>query len=253
MDPSALILLFLFTLVVGGFVGGTGIGGVLLVPYLVFVLGMEAQNAVASAMFAYIFSGVAATFAYARHGSIKWSMVWAICGAAVPAALLGSVTLWSVPGEMLLAGLAALTIFSGYRTLRPPKDGRSDNEDIRAPTLMMVGGLSGFVSALVGAGGAVVVIPLMFAIGAPALLAIGLSQAIQFIIAVTATICNLSVGQIDFTTGGVIAVALVIGIMIGTRVAHSLHVDTLRKTVAWVLTLVGLSIAIQLARDAIVV
>ena len=63
MDPSALILLFLFTLVVGGFVGGTGIGGVLLVPYLVFVLGMEAQNAVASAMFAYVFIGVAAIFA----------------------------------------------------------------------------------------------------------------------------------------------------------------------------------------------
>ena len=118
---------------------------------------------------------------------------------------------------------------------------------------MMIGGLSGFVSALVGAGGAVVVIPLMLAMGAPALLAIGLSQAIQFVIAVTATIGNLSVGQIDFTTGGVIAVALVIGIMIGTRVAHSLHIDTLRKTVAWVLTLVGLSIAIQLARDTIVV
>jgi uncharacterized protein len=253
MDPSALILLFLFTLVVGGFVGGTGIGGVLLVPYLVFVLDMEAQNAVASAMFAYMFSGIAATLAYARHGSIKWPMVWAICGAAAPAALLGSITVWSVPGEVLLAGIATLTIFSGYRTLRPPKDGRSDNEDIHAPALMMVGGISGFISALVGAGGAVVVIPLMFAMGAPALLAIGLSQAIQFVIAVTATIGNLSVGQVDFTTGGVIAVALVIGILIGTRVAHSLPVDTLRKTVAWVLALVGLSIAIQLARDAITV
>ena len=41
------VLLFLFTFVVGGFVGGTGIGGVLLVPYLVFIIGMETQLAVA--------------------------------------------------------------------------------------------------------------------------------------------------------------------------------------------------------------
>ena len=51
------ILLFLFTFVVGCFIGGTGIGGVLLVPYLVFILGLEAPLAVASTMFAYLFSG----------------------------------------------------------------------------------------------------------------------------------------------------------------------------------------------------
>ena len=245
------LLLFLFTFVVGGFVGGTGIGGVLLVPYLVFILGMEAPLAVASTMFAYLFSGATATYAYARRGSIRWSMVWAICGGAAPAAFLGSITVWSVPGELLLAGIAALTIFSGVRTLRPPKGVRNDNENIGTPTLITVGGVSGFVSALVGAGGAVVVIPLMFAMGAPALLAIGLSQAIQFVIAATATAGNLSVGNVDFVVGGTLAAALVGGILLGTRIAHTLPVDILRKTVAWVLTLVGLSITFQLARDAL--
>ena len=98
---------------------------------------------------------------------------------------------------------------------------------------------------------AVVVIPFLFAMGAPALLAIGLSQAIQFVIAVTATIGNLAVGHVDFVVGGILAVATVAGILLGTRVAHTLPVDTLRKTVAIVLTLVGLLIAFQLARDAI--
>ncbi len=251
IDPVSLSLLFAFTLVVGGFVGGTGIGGVLLVPYLVFVVGMEAQPAVASTMFAYMFSGVAATCAYARRGSIRWPMVWAICGAAAPAALLGSITVWSVPGEFLLAGIVTLTLFSAYRTLRPPPGGRTDNEAIGTVTLAGIGGISGFVSALVGAGGAVVVIPLMFALGAPALLAIGLSQAIQFVIAATATIGNYAVGEIDYIVGGVIAGALVGGILIGTRVAHALPIAVLRKTVAWVLALVGLAITFQLARDAI--
>ena len=253
MDIQNLLLLFTFTFFVGCFVGGTGIGGVLLVPYLVFILGLDAATAVASTMFAYIFSGLAATFAYARMGSVKWPMVWPVCGAAAPAAFFGSLTVWIVPGEILLAGIAALTIFSGYRTLRPPVNASSDNVNIKTRALIAVGAISGYISALVGAGGAVVLIPLLFAMGAPALLAIGLSQAIQFVIAATATMGNLSVGQIDFTIGGVIATALVLGILLGSRVAHALPVDILRKTVAWVLTLVGLSIALQLVRDAIAV
>ena len=166
-------------------------------------------------------------------GSVKWPMVWAVCAAAVPAAFLGSLTVWIIPGEFLLAGIAALTIFSGYRTLRPPMNARSDNENIKTRALIAVGAITGYISALVGAGGAVVLIPFLFAMGAPALLAIGLSQAIQFVIATTARIGNLSVSQIDFTIGGVIATSLVLGILLGSRVAHALPVDILRKTVAW--------------------
>ena len=60
MDLQSLYLLFVFSFFVGSVVGGTGIGGVLLAPYLVFVLDMDAQTAIASSMFAYIFSGLAA-------------------------------------------------------------------------------------------------------------------------------------------------------------------------------------------------
>ena len=251
MTPFELAGLFAFTLIVGGFIGATGVGGVLLVPSMVFVLGMSAQMAVASMMFAFIFSGIAATFAYARRGSVRWPMVWAICGGAAPAAFLGSIVVWNVPGSLLLAGISALTLFSAFQTLRPNAPTRHDNEDISNLALVLIGAVSGFVSAMVGAGGAIVVLPLMFAMGAPALLAIGLSQAIQFVIAVTATVGNLSVGEVDFTVGGVIAVALVIGILVGTRIAHALPVLLLRKIVAWVLALIGISIAIQLARDAL--
>ena len=52
MDPISLILLFIFSLVLGIPMGGTGIGGVLIVPDLIFVTKMDAQNAIASAMFA---------------------------------------------------------------------------------------------------------------------------------------------------------------------------------------------------------
>ena len=130
MDPISLILLFLFSLVLGILMGGTGIGGVLIVPYLIFVTKMDAQNAIASAMFAYIFAGLAATLAYSRHGSIKWPIALKVCMAAAPAAFLGAITVWSMPGEVLLIGIAVLTSFSAFKILRPTKGVKSNNENI---------------------------------------------------------------------------------------------------------------------------
>ena len=88
MDPISLILLFIFSLVLGIPMGGIGIGGVLIVTDLIFVTEMDTQNATASAMFAYIFAGLAATLAYSRRGSIKWPITLEVCVAAVPAAFL---------------------------------------------------------------------------------------------------------------------------------------------------------------------
>ena len=45
--------------------GGTGIGGILIVPYLIFITEMDTQPAIASAMFAYI---------YAFYQSTMWFM-----------------------------------------------------------------------------------------------------------------------------------------------------------------------------------
>ena len=251
MDPIPIIILGFFTLIVGGFVGATGIGGVLLVPYLTFIIGMEAHQAIASTMFAFVFSGFSATLAYAKHGSVRWPMVWKICGSAAPAAFIGSIIVWNVPSEILLAGVAALTLFSGYRTLQPPKDIPNDKENIGWVALLTVGAISGFISALVGAGGAIVAIPLLFAMGMPAILAIGLSQTLHFTIAATATIGNISFGEINYGVSAMTGTALIVGILMGTRFAHALPIDTLRKTIAWVLTLVGISIIFLLGRTAI--
>jgi len=112
MDPLSLVLLFVFTAVIGAMVGGVGIGGVLLVPYLTYVMDMDPHRAIAAAMFSYMFSGVVATLAYARRRSIDWRMVRVLCAAAAPAALAGSVVVWGIPGEVLLTGIALLCLFA---------------------------------------------------------------------------------------------------------------------------------------------
>ena len=251
MDPISLILLFLFSLVLGILMGGTGIGGVLIVPYLIFVTEMDTQNAIASAMFAYIFAGLAATLAYSRHGSIKWPIALVVCVAAAPTAFLGAITVWSMPGEILLTVIAVLTLFSAFKILCPTKGVKSNNETIPPYALVAVSGISGFFSALAGAGGAIIAIPLLLALGYPALQDIKISQTTVLVIAITATAGNLSVGQIELIAGSVIAVALVVGILIGTRVAHALPINTLRNIVACPLILVAISIAFRILRGTL--
>ena len=153
-----------------------------------------------------------------------------------------------MPGEVLLTGIAVLTLFSAFKILRPTKGVKSNNENIPPYALIAVGGISGFFSALAGAGGAIIAIPLLLALGYPALQATGISQTIVLVIAIIATVGNLSVGQIELIAGSVVAVALVVGKLIGTQIAHALPINTLRNIVACVLVLVAISIAFQIAR-----
>ena len=59
-------------LCVGALIGCVGIGGVLLVPGLVYLLAMDVQVAIATCMFSYLFSGAVGALEYGRRGSIRW-------------------------------------------------------------------------------------------------------------------------------------------------------------------------------------
>ncbi len=84
---SALIVLAAFSVFVGALIGAAGIGGVLLVPFMAYGVGLDVHNAISGAMFGYIFAGAVGAFLYARHGSIRWRVAaWIILGAMIVAA-----------------------------------------------------------------------------------------------------------------------------------------------------------------------
>jgi uncharacterized protein len=69
----------------GLMIGCIGIGGVILVPALVFLAGVAIQIAIPAAMFAYILSGLVATVEFARNKSIDWRMASSLCIGGTPA------------------------------------------------------------------------------------------------------------------------------------------------------------------------
>lgn len=79
MPLSDAVWIALLGAVSGLMIGCIGIGGIILVPALVFVAGIAIQIAIPAAMFAYILLGLVATFVFARNKSLDWRMASSLC------------------------------------------------------------------------------------------------------------------------------------------------------------------------------
>lgn len=247
MTAAAATIAFI-GIVLGVAIGATGIGGVLLVPILTLALGIEVKRAIAAALFSYLPSTAVAVVLYARRGSIPWRQVWPLCAAAVPTAWLGAHLAHNAPGELLEAAVGALLAAGGLYALRTPRRGGPARGDLTLAVLVGLGGGTGLVSAMTGAGGAFVLLPVLLLLDVPVLSAIGLGQAIAIPIAGLASVANIAAGLVDVRLAAVLAVTLAIGIALGTPVAHALPQAKLRRLLGSVVLLAG---AAMLLRSAV--
>src|SRR5579863_2367941 len=236
---SELIWIALLGTISGLMIGCIGIGGVILVPALVFLADIPIEVAIPAAMLAYILSGLVATTVFARNKSIHWGMAIGLCIGATPAAFVGA---WAVSvfNRLLLeACLGLLTFFSGLNSLRPQKIVEVAGTRVSNRVLLTVGGVTGFLSSLTGTGGPLVLVPIMISMSVPVLTAVGLSQAIQLPVAIAATVGNVLYGKLDLTLGGVLAASLTVGSWYGAKLAHAVPRAVLRGIVSAVLVLIG--------------
>jgi len=227
---------------VGVIIGTAGVGGVLLVPILVTALGFPVRTAVADALWSYLWSGLVAIALYWRRGSIPARPALWLCLASLPGAYLGARTLGVVPPAVVQGLIAAVLLLGGIHSLRPQPAARRTRE-LGPGTLAPVGGLVGFASALLGAGGAFLLVPLLVTLGEPVLLAVGLGQAIQVPVAALASVTNFQAGRIDLVAGSVLAAALSVGVAVGTPLAHSLSQQGLKRLVAVAMLVAGVVMA----------
>jgi uncharacterized membrane protein YfcA len=102
-----------------------------------------------------------------------------------------------------------------------------------------VGAIGGFVSALTGTGGPMVLVPIQIWRGAPLLVAVALGQVVQLPIAATATLGNFMSGGVDFVAAAFIGAMLVPGVIAGNRLAQAVPLGTLTRIVAVLLVAVG--------------
>lgn len=225
-------------------IGSVGVGGILLVPALIYLAGIDVHIAIASCMFSYAFSGLIGAFLYARKGSIRWSSGLWLCAGAMPGAWVGATLVNQLASEWVTLIIAAFVFFaaiSSIRTERAKFLTPTDNHESgtlrtipridRPLPLFVLGLLTGTGSALSGSGGPLILVPALVWLNWPVLTAVGLGQLIQIPISLLADVANFRAGTVDLPLALAIAVTLTAGVALGAGIAHRQPAALLRKVV----------------------
>lgn len=231
-------------LVVGVLIGMVGVGGVLLPPGLVAFGGLTANEATATSTWAFVFTGVVGTIAYAWRGVVPWGMLLRLSIGVVPAAFVGALVNATLPASVVLLGLAALTIFVGVHQLRPGS-ARAVAAEPGAAALVAIGAFVGFGSALTGTGGPVLLVPILLTIGVAPLRAVAVSQAVQLPVVVSGSIGYFQTGLVDVRLGTLLGILAAVGTLVGAVVATRIHAEGLRKIVAVACIAAGLFLIVR--------
>src|SRR4029077_6656086 len=131
-------------LLIGIAVGCVGIGGVLMIPILTLVLGIDVKHAIAAALLSYLPSGFVAVALYARRGSVPWREARLLCLAALPAAYLGARAASLAPAGLLEALIGLLLLGGGLYALRGAGRVAAAQSLLATPLLLGLGAGTGF-------------------------------------------------------------------------------------------------------------
>lgn len=239
-------VLWLITFLVGVSMGCVGVGGFLIIQILDIFAGLSTHSAMATALFSFIFTGIVEVFLFYRKGSMDWQLTIPCCLSFVftsyPGALLNAYT----SARTLNLILAGIIIFAGLSAIRPrkPISMQGDVSALRGRRIQIfvIGASVGFASGLVGVGRPVLSVPIMIALGFPALPTIAASQMLQIAASSSGSVGNLQNGFIDFS-GAWRAISLeMAGVVAGVWLAHKASGGVLKAVVSLVCIFVGCNV-----------
>jgi Predicted permeases len=229
--------------VVGALIGCVGAGGVLIIPALEYIFGLDTHMAMGTALFSFIFTGSLGTVLYTRKKSMDWRLTVPLCLGSVITAYIGALSSAYLSARLLNVLLASMIIFSGVCSLRNRVPVFCENSGLKVPggffRVLAIGAGVGLICGMTGAGGPILSVPVMIVFGFPALPTIAASQVLQITLSSAGSVGNIMNGTINFGIVWWITALEMSGVAFGVWVAHKVNSATLKKTVAVVCILVG--------------
>ena len=243
-----LVLLALASFVIGTLIGGTGVGGVLLIPALMFFGGLGTHQAMATALFSFFFAGILATWIYQRYGSIDWRISLPVLVASFISSYAGASLAHLATARQLNILLATIIIVSTVYSLLPKRSNTLASTLTKGQNTALLFGIglfTGFFCGMTGAGGGIISVPTMLIFGYATLPTIATSQVLQSVISTSGSVSNIANGYVDFSIVWWVTVCELAGIALGVRIAHKVPQAILKKAVSLFCMLIGLVIAFK--------
>jgi uncharacterized membrane protein YfcA len=149
--------------VVGGFLGLGG--GIILVPFLTVLVGMEMHQAVALSLSAIMANSIVSSNEYLKKDFVEFKLVIPLAVFASLGAVAGSNVARFIPAGYLKIVFAVFLLYTIYSLLRKKDNASSSAAFEREPNLPLVcliAFLAGVVSSLTGVGGGILLIPAIY-------------------------------------------------------------------------------------------
>lgn len=237
---SQMIFLIAVTLVVGFLCGSTSVGGVLLIPTLDACLDLGLRTVMGTVLFSFFFAGLVGSYMHCKAGRMHWRVALPLCLGCLASGYPGAVSKEYVSVPALNAILAVAIIIAGATSLKPVAVKPPTAEDAPLPLpsktkdvqLFLIGVIVSFLSAMTGAGGPVLSVPVMLVLGYPPLMTIAVAQPLQVAVTFSGSIGNMVTGAIDYPAAALITVLMMTGVAIGVYAVRFFKPDTLKKAVA---------------------
>ena len=209
------------------------------------VLALDPIEALALSFAAFVVSGLLGWPAYRASGDLPLRASAWLCLGSLAGAVAGVLVGLALPAEVLTVILYLVVLGSGtmvlvrMRPARPGRDApaRGDRKAGERPVAAYVaaGAVTAVICAATGAGGPVLVVPLLMLLGFPPRAAVGMSLLDSVAIGVPSAVGYFAGGSIGAGVWGLIPLALIghgVGTVCGSRNAHRIDADVLKAVVA---------------------
>lgn len=242
----------------GFFAGLLGVGGgMILVTLMVMVFnaqGFPADRvmhlALGTSMATIIFTSIKSAWSHHGHGAVRWDIARSTAFGLVAGTLLGTAIAEQFRSKWLAMVFVAFVIYSAVNMMMDLKP--KPSRQLPGPFgLQVSAGIVGVLSALVGAGGGFVSIPLMSLCNVPMRQCVATSAALGLPIAIAGTVGYLwtgmgkdhlppySIGYVYLPAFVGIVLGTFVTVPIGAKLAHTLPIPKLKRVFAVVLTILA--------------
>ncbi len=212
--------LYILCGLIAGLLGGyLGLGGgIVMVPFLTVVLGIDIKAAVPVSVSAMVVNSFSASNEYLKKGMVDLELVVILCVFTISGNIIGSSLSTLVPAEITRTILTVVLIYTAFSLLKSKNnEDKMSFLDSRFKYIVICSIISlftGIIASLVGIGGGVIIVPVLYLIiGLPLSTSRGTSSLMIGFSATAAAVVYLLNDQIDFK----IASGVILGIILGGK------------------------------------
>lgn len=243
MGLNTILIIITANLLVGICVGITGVAGFLLPLVYMFLVGMSYEEAMMISFFTFMIIGYEGSRLHRKNYPVDRRMLEHFANAGVVGAIAAVFIRNYITNDMAMKLLYGMVFFAGVSNLIPKKQNRlEDYSRIKTWMIWAIGIFVAVVCALSGAGGPILLIPILMLIGVDAHEAIGVSMFQSVFIAIP-TILGFAV-KVDLLKILPLMVGCALIHYVGTRIGVRYSKAISHQMLKYIVSAIAIGVAI---------